>query len=271
MLTRSGDGWQLAPTSVSFSGGRAVLSGRSGSRPEVHAQLQYMPLEVLDLGWPNLDFSGVATGRLDYAWKGNRSGRADLKIRGLSRAGLVLASKPIDVGLAAVVSGTRRPCARSRSAAGRPSAVRRRGSRRSATATMAELFNAPFFAQLRYAGPADTLVAPVGNRALRPYRPGRDRRRHRRAPRRPGHPRLGPHQHRAARKRGHRHADRTTAGGRAVQRLAADLHRLAGTTAGGGAIEAPAPSTSPAALPRSTCPSTLGRRCCSTATISPRG
>ena len=42
---------------------------------------------------------------LDYAWKGNRSGRLDLKVRGLSRAGLVLASKPIDVGIAAIVNG----------------------------------------------------------------------------------------------------------------------------------------------------------------------
>ena len=79
VLTKAGDGWELSPTSVSFAGGRAVVSGRSGSRPEVHAQLQSMPLEVLDLGWPNLDLSGIASGRLDYAWKGNRSGRADLK------------------------------------------------------------------------------------------------------------------------------------------------------------------------------------------------
>ena len=158
VLTRTSDGWQLAPTSVSFSGGRAVLSGRSGSRPEVHAQLQNMPLEVLDLGWPNLDFSGVATGRLDYAWKGNRSGRADLKIRGLSRAGLVLASKPIDVGLAAVVSGNQ---AAMRAVAVSGGQTIGRAQARFAPIgngdLIAELFNAPLFAQLRYAGPADTL------------------------------------------------------------------------------------------------------------------
>jgi translocation and assembly module TamB len=82
VLTRSGDGWALSPTSLSFAGGKAVLSGRSGSHPEVHAQLQSMPLQVLDLGWPDLDLSGVATGRVDYAWKGNRSGRADLRVAG---------------------------------------------------------------------------------------------------------------------------------------------------------------------------------------------
>jgi translocation and assembly module TamB len=158
VLTRSGDGWALLPTSVSFAGGRAVVSGRSGSRPEVHAQLQSMPLEVLDLGWPDLDMSGVATGRLDYAWKGNRSGRADLKIRGLSRAGLVLASKPIDVGLAAIVSGNQ---AAVRAVAVSGGQTIGRAQARFAPIgggdLLAELMNAPLFAQLRYAGPADTL------------------------------------------------------------------------------------------------------------------
>ncbi len=158
VLTRSGDGWELSPTSISFSGGRAVLSGRSGSRPEVHAQLQSMPLEILDLGWPNLDLSGIASGRLDYAWKGNRAGRADLKIRGLSRAGLVLASKPIDVGLAAVVTGNQ---AAMRAVAVSGGQTLGRAQARFApigsSDLMAELFNAPLFAQLRYAGPADTL------------------------------------------------------------------------------------------------------------------
>ena len=158
VFTKTGDGWELAPTSISFSGGRAILSGRSGSRPEVHAQLQSMPLEILDLGWPTLDLSGIASGRLDYAWKGNRSGRADLKIRGLSRAGLVLASKPIDVGLAAVVSGNQ---AAMRAVAVSGGQTLGRAQVRFAPIgngdLMAELFNAPLFAQLRYAGPADTL------------------------------------------------------------------------------------------------------------------
>jgi translocation and assembly module TamB len=158
VLTRTKDGWQLSPTSVSISGGRAVVSGRSGSRPEVHAQLQSMPMEVLDLGWPDLDLSGMASGRLDYAWKGNRSGRIDLRIRNLSRAGLVLASKPIDVGLAAVVAGNQ---AAMRAVAVSGGQTIGRAQARFAPIgggdLMTELFNAPLFAQLRYAGPSDTL------------------------------------------------------------------------------------------------------------------
>jgi translocation and assembly module TamB len=158
VLTRDGDGWALAPTAFTFAGGSGTLSGRSGSRPEVHAALQAMPLQILDIAWPGTGLGGLATGRLDYAWKGNRSGRADLKIRGLSRAGLVLASSPIDVGLAAMVSGNQ---AAMRAVAASGGQTIGRAQARFAPlgpgALMAELMNAPMFAQLRYAGPADTL------------------------------------------------------------------------------------------------------------------
>jgi translocation and assembly module TamB len=158
VLTRSGDGWALAPTRVSFAGGKAVVSGNSGSNPTVHAQLQSMPLSVLNIAWPNLDLGGKATGNLDYAWKGTRSGRLNLTVRGLSRSGLVLASQPIDLGVAAVLTGDRaglRAVAISNGQTiGRAQA---RFAPLGAGSVMAALMNAPLFAQLRYQGPADTL------------------------------------------------------------------------------------------------------------------
>jgi translocation and assembly module TamB len=167
VLTRSGDGWALAPTSIRFAGGNATVSGRSGSAPEVHAQLGAMPLDVLDLFWPNLNLSGSATGRLDYAWKTNRSGRLDLKVHGLSRAGLVLASKPIDVAVAALVSGNQ---AGLRAVAASDGAIVGRAQARFTPLgngpLVAELMNAPLFAQLRYAGPADTLWRLTGSEVL---------------------------------------------------------------------------------------------------------
>ena len=167
VLTRSGDGWQLAPTDLSFAGGTATVSGRSGSRPEVHAQVQRMPLEVLDVAWPGLDLKGSATGRLDYAWKGNRSGRLDLKVRGLSRAGLVVGSKPIDVGIAAMVTGDR---AALRAVASSDGNVVGRAQARFAPMgggpLVAALMNAPLFAQLRYTGPADTLWRLSGTEVI---------------------------------------------------------------------------------------------------------
>ncbi|HEX6741651.1 MAG TPA: translocation/assembly module TamB domain-containing protein [Sphingomicrobium sp.] len=167
VLTRSGDGWALAPTSLGFAGGSAVVSGRSGSRPEVHAQVQGMPLDVLDLAWPNLDLSGSATGRLDYAWKGNRNGRLDLKVRGLSRSGLVLASKPIDLAVAAAISGNQ---AAIRAVAGNGTSIIGRAQAKFAPMgngpLVAELLDAPMFAQLRYVGPADTLWRLSGTEVL---------------------------------------------------------------------------------------------------------
>lgn len=164
VLTRSGDGWELAPTSLTFAGGRAIVSGRSGSRPEVHAQLSAMPLEVLDIVNPGLDLSGSATGRLDYAWKGNRSGRLDLKVRGLSRAGLVLSSRPIDVGVAAVISdgsaAVRAVAVSDGKTVGRAQA---RFAPLGSGSLVAELLNAPLFAQVRYAGSADTLWRLTGS------------------------------------------------------------------------------------------------------------
>ena len=100
-------------------------------------------------------------------WKGNRSGRIDLKVRGLSRAGLVLASKPIDLGIAAVVEGNN---AAMRAVAVSNGAVIGRAQARFAPMgggpLLAELMNAPLFAQLRYVGPADTLWRLSGTETL---------------------------------------------------------------------------------------------------------
>ncbi|MEO7635912.1 MAG: translocation/assembly module TamB domain-containing protein, partial [Sphingomicrobium sp.] len=167
VLTRSGDGWALAPTDLSFGGGTATVAGRSGSRPEVHASVQGMPLEVLDIAWPKLDLSGSATGRLDYAWKGDRSGRLDLKVRGLSRAGLLTASKPIDIAIAAQIGGR---SAAVRAVAGNGGTITGRAQARFAPLgsgpLVAELLNAPLNAQLRYVGDAGTLWRLTGSEVL---------------------------------------------------------------------------------------------------------
>ncbi len=158
VLTRSGDGWALAPTRVSFGGGRAVVSGNSGSAPTVHARLQSVPLSVLNIAWPGLDMSGRASGSLASAWKGARSGRLDLTVRGLSRSGLVLASQPIDLGIAAVLSndkaGVRAVAVSNGKTIGRAQA---RFAPLGGGSVMTALMNAPLLAQLRYQGPADTL------------------------------------------------------------------------------------------------------------------
>jgi translocation and assembly module TamB len=129
----------------------------------VHAVLNAMPLQVLNIVVPKLGLSGTASGRLDYAWAGDRTGRANLTIRGLSRSGLALSSQPIDVGLNAAIDGNR---AAMRAVAISDGKTIGRAQARFAPLgrgpVVAELMNAPLFAQLRYAGPAETLWRLTG-------------------------------------------------------------------------------------------------------------
>ncbi len=158
VLTRVEGGWEIAPTRVRFGGGRGTLSGRSGNRPEFRADIQAMPLQLLDIVWPKAGLGGIASGRVEYRWAGQPSGSANLRVRGLSRAGLVLASKPIDVGINAVLDGGR---AALRAVAVSDGQTIGRAQARFAPIgrgpIVAELINAPMLLQMRYAGPADTL------------------------------------------------------------------------------------------------------------------
>ncbi|WP_238475332.1 translocation/assembly module TamB domain-containing protein [Sphingomonas cavernae] len=168
VLTREGDGWRLAPTGVSFSGGAVKVAGRfGGGTNEVDAALERMPLSVLDMIWPDLGLSGVATGKLNYRQEGDSSqpsGRADLRLRGLSRSGLVLSSKPIDMGVTAVLDGTKLAARAVVASDGKT--IGRAQARIAPLAgggdLMTRLQNAPLFAQVRYNGPADTLWRLTG-------------------------------------------------------------------------------------------------------------
>jgi len=158
VVTRVAGGWQIAPTRVRFGGGRGTLSGRTGDRPEFRADIQALPLQLLDIVWPKAGLGGVASGRVEYRWEGQPAGSANLRVRGLSRAGLVLTSKPIDVGVNAVLGGGR---AAVRAVAVSDGKTIGRAQARFAPLgrgpIVAELMNAPMLLQLRYAGPADTL------------------------------------------------------------------------------------------------------------------
>ena len=168
VLTRAEGGWRLAPTTLTFNGGGATVSGLFGaSRTEVDARLRNVRLNTLDIFYPNLGLGGIANGTFRYAearGSGAPTGRADLKIRGLTRAGLVLSSKPIDLGIAAALNG--------RNAAMRAVAVsdnkvigraQARLSPLGASGSITErLLRAPLMAQLRYAGTADTLWRLTG-------------------------------------------------------------------------------------------------------------
>ncbi|WP_240653129.1 translocation/assembly module TamB domain-containing protein [Sphingomonas crocodyli] len=168
VLRREGEGWRLAQTSLSFAGGKANVAGRfGGGANELHASMSAMPLSLLDIGFPQLGLSGTASGKLDYAAPGNGApptGRANLTIKGMSRSGLVLSSRPADIAVAAVLTPN--------SAAGRAivssggKVVGRAQGRilnlLAGGALADRLRNGGLFGQLRYNGPADTLWRLIG-------------------------------------------------------------------------------------------------------------
>lgn len=169
VLTAEGDAWRLARTGIEFAGGSASVAGLFGGNgsSEIDAALQRMPLSILDMAYPDLGLSGTATGTLRYAKAPGQAvptGRADLKIRGLARAGLVLSSKPIDLGIAAVLTPDR-AVARAVAASGGQTIGRaqlRIAPLGGSGDLMQRLIAAPLFAQVRYNGPADTLWRLTG-------------------------------------------------------------------------------------------------------------
>lgn len=168
VLTREGDAWRLSPTSLSFAGGRAAVSGLFGpTTTEISARMDAMPLTVLDILSPNLGLGGTASGTLKYKSPRGGStpvGDVNLRIRGLTRAGLVLSSKPVDVGLVARLDGVN--AALRAVAVSEGKTVGRAQARISPIGGSGNLFDrlalAPMFAQLRYNGPADTLWRLTG-------------------------------------------------------------------------------------------------------------
>lgn len=165
IVTRDGDGWTLAPTRLSFAGGEAKLAGRiDPDGTEMQASLTRMPLTVLDIGYPGLGLGGTATGTLTLRQgSGAPSGKADLTIRGLTRAGLVLNSRPIDMGVAGLLSadrlGVRAVMASGGRIIGRAQALLVPGG----AGDWANRMQAGrLVAQLRYVGPADTLWRLTG-------------------------------------------------------------------------------------------------------------
>jgi translocation and assembly module TamB len=160
---RDADAWVLDPTELSFAGGKAHLAGRfSDAANEFKAGIDTMPLSVLDLFYPQLGLSGVATGDVDYRLqRGARipSGRANLQIRGLSRSGLVLSSRPADVAVAAVLTANVAAARAVMSSAGK--VIGRAQARISGlppTGVLPDrLRSGNLFAQIRYNGPADTV------------------------------------------------------------------------------------------------------------------
>lgn len=166
VITREGGGWRLAPAAVTYAGGQVTLAGLfGGAATELTAQLQRLPLSLLDISSEGLGLGGTASGQLTYrqSQEGAPTGSVNLTVRGLSRSGLVLTSQPVDLGVAAVLTPDRAGIRAVVASGGRTI-----GRAQARLAPLAEgplatrLLNAPLNAQLRYNGPAATLWRLTG-------------------------------------------------------------------------------------------------------------
>ncbi|OYY89627.1 MAG: hypothetical protein B7Y45_11365 [Sphingomonas sp. 28-66-16] len=166
LVTREGSAWRLAPTTLSFAGGKAEIGGQfAPAATTIDATLAQMPLSIIDIAYPGLGLSGSASGKLRFADGVGRAptGSIDMTVRGLSRSGLVLSSQPIDVGIAAQLAADSGAVRAVMASGGKT--IGRAQARLSPLGggTLAErLLNAQLFAQVRYNGPADTLWRLTG-------------------------------------------------------------------------------------------------------------
>ena len=166
LLTREAGGWRLHQTALDFAGGRAQVAGLFGANEtQFDANVSQMPLTILDMFFPQSGLGGNASGTITYRQAAGQlpSGRADVRIKGLTRSGLVLSSKPVDVGLTAVLTPGN---AAARAVAISGGQTIGRGQiqiRPSGGADLStRLRNGALFAQLRFNGASETLWRLTG-------------------------------------------------------------------------------------------------------------
>lgn len=160
-ITRVDGGWQLDPVTVTYRGGSARVGGMRGrAKTQLALSVSNMPLSVLDLSNSNLGLGGLATGDVSYSRVGAAAptASASLRVKGLTRSGVINTSAPIDMAVNAKLNADRlavRALAASGGAIiGRAQALLTPLGRGS---IIERLQSAPMQAQIRYAGPAETL------------------------------------------------------------------------------------------------------------------
>ncbi len=111
VLTRlDGGGWQLRPSQLNFGDGGLIASGEfGGESTQLDLKLSKMPLSLTDVAVADLGLGGTISGTIEYATGagGLPRGTARVMVDDLTRSGLVLSSRPMDVALVARLTGDR--------------------------------------------------------------------------------------------------------------------------------------------------------------------
>ena len=164
VLLKTGDGgWALQKTQLGFGSGFLIAEGRFGGSEPAQGRLSLanMPLSLLDVAGGDLGLGGTISGIIDLGAgpNGVPTGEARIMVDNLTRSGLVLSSRPLDLALVARLS---------------PSVLQARAVMKdqgqtegrlqasitnmpTAGALFDRLYAGNLFAQLRFNGPADAL------------------------------------------------------------------------------------------------------------------
>jgi translocation and assembly module TamB len=164
VLTRTPDavepGWHLAPAELDYAGGKAIASGLIGNGTmSLDLALADMPLSISDVVFANLGLGGTASGLFRFEHKREELpvGEAQLMLKGLTRSGLELTSRPIDIALVGRLNAhaleVRAVASEGGQARGR---LQARIDNLPAAGLLDERLRAgSLLAQMRYGGPAD--------------------------------------------------------------------------------------------------------------------
>lgn len=166
VFTQTDDGWRLAPATIRYAGGSIQLAGNlGGESTSIEARLQKLPMSLHNILYEDMGLGGTASGTVSYAWprNGAPAGQANLRVRGLTRSGLSLSSKPIDLGVNAVLTADRLAARATVVSEGRTIGRAQALLTPLGSGSLMQRFEeAPLFGQLRYNGTADTLWRLTG-------------------------------------------------------------------------------------------------------------
>ena len=166
-LNRVSGGWAASPTTLAYGSGSTRFSGRWGSgNSSLDLNMSKMPLSLMDIVFDDLGLGGLAYGTVKLTQSGSQVpvGNAKLTVKGLTRSGLILTSRPVDLGLNVAISD-RNAAARgivkdqSGTTIGR---FQGRVTGLSGGNWKNELLRNPLFVQARFNGAADALWRLTG-------------------------------------------------------------------------------------------------------------
>jgi translocation and assembly module TamB len=111
VLTRQSDGgWKLGRTQIGYGKGFTLVEGEFGGGDIVLGlKFDDMPLSLTDIAIPDLGIGGTISGLVDYRSTGGKAptGSAKVTVKNLTRSGLVLSSRPVDLALVADLGSDR--------------------------------------------------------------------------------------------------------------------------------------------------------------------